>query len=61
MGVAYLGPIFGIACTISDKNLFNPGMLKPYMKFIQSYAGSKQQGYMDLHVNCLIARVLSSF
>ena len=29
MGVAYFGPIFGIACIICYKNPFNPSLSRP--------------------------------
>ena len=38
VGVVYFGPIFGIACIICYTNRFNLSMLKPFMKFLQSYA-----------------------
>ena len=37
VGLAYFGPIVGIACIICYKNPFNPSRLKPFMKFIQSF------------------------
>ena len=45
MGMTYFGPIFGIACLICYKN---PGMLKPFMKFVQSYASETEHKYKDL-------------
>ena len=38
MGVVNFGPIFGIAYIIFYTNRFNLSMLKPFMKFLQSYA-----------------------
>ena len=43
MCVADFGPICGVAYIICYKNPFNPSMLKPFMKFTQSYASSTKQ------------------
>ena len=42
VGVAYFGPIFGIACMICYKNPFNPSTLTKLCKLNRT----KEQGYM---------------
>ena len=39
---------FCIACIICYKNPFNPSMLKPFIKFIQSYASQTEQKNKDV-------------
>ena len=51
VGVAYFGPTCGLACIVRYRNLLNPSMFKPFMKFTFSWL--VELVLLNLCIKCL--------